>query len=107
MKSIEVSKIERLKYLLKQTEIFSHFLVGPKNQHEHASVMQAKFGKKAIRKRAKEVEKDNNLLRSLKEIENNDDNDFEEHTPTREAPTATQTPVRHDPMPGSWRGFQL
>ena len=28
MKSIEETKIERLKFLLKQTEIFAHFLVG-------------------------------------------------------------------------------
>ena len=36
MKSMELSKIERLKYLLKQTEIFSHFLVNPKNNSEQA-----------------------------------------------------------------------
>ena len=83
MKSMELSKIERLKYLLKQTEIFSHFLVNPKNNSENALNLHSKQGKKAIRKRAKEVEKDNNLLKSLKEIENNDENDFEEQQVTR------------------------
>ena len=77
MRSIEVSKIERLKYLLKQTEIFSHFLVNPKNNIDNNIHPTIKQGKLAIRKRAKEFEKDNNLLKSLKEIENNDENEFE------------------------------
>jgi SWI/SNF-related matrix-associated actin-dependent regulator of chromatin subfamily A member 5 len=78
MQSIEKTKIDRLKFLLNQTEIFAHFLVGNKKHEEE----DKKGGKNSIRKRNKtNVKKENQtLLKSLKEIEKNDD-DMEMEAP--------------------------
>ena len=83
MKSIEQTKIERLKFLLKQTEIFAHFLVGNKNTNEEKEVKDTKS--KAIRKRnMNPTKKENiNLLKSLKEMESKDDMEFESPQITR------------------------
>lgn len=83
MKSIEQTKIERLKFLLKQTEIFAHFLVGNKNTNEDPNSKTK--NKLAIRKRNLNTTKKENitLLKSLKEIENKDDLEFESPQITR------------------------
>jgi SWI/SNF-related matrix-associated actin-dependent regulator of chromatin subfamily A member 5 len=82
MKSVEESKIERLKFLLKQTEIFAHFLVGSKNTNEE--VHMAKGGPKhAIRKRGGKNTNNLSLIKSLKDIEANDDIEMESPNITR------------------------
>lgn len=84
MKSMEQNKIERLKFILKQTEIFAHFLVGNKNTNDTHIVQESQNGKNSIRKRNKNIKKDNiNLLRSLKEIEDNDEMEMESPQITR------------------------
>lgn len=67
-KSVEKTKIDRLKFLLNQTEIFAHFLVGHKKKTDEAEE-SSKKAKSSVRKRAKgNVKKDNiNLIKSLKE----------------------------------------
>ncbi len=82
MKSIEQTKIERLKFLLKQTEIFAHFLVGHKNTNEDKTENNKS---KASRKRNTNTTKKENmtLLKSLKEIEAGDDMEFESPQITR------------------------
>jgi SWI/SNF-related matrix-associated actin-dependent regulator of chromatin subfamily A member 5 len=80
MKSIEQSKIERLKFLLKQTEIFAHFLVGNKSMSEEHHLTKEKH---AIRKRNKNVSKQENinLIKSIKD--NSDDMELESQNITR------------------------
>jgi SWI/SNF-related matrix-associated actin-dependent regulator of chromatin subfamily A member 5 len=87
MKSIEETKIERLKFLLKQTEIFAHFLVGNNTKtKEEVSENDKKQGKGSKMKRNKgNTKKENiNLIKTLKrEIEDGDDNEFESPQVTR------------------------
>lgn len=87
MKSIEQTKIERLKFLLKQTEIFAHFLVGNKNTNE-AIIPEAETkskGKLSARKRNLNSTKKENitLLKSLKDMESKDEIEFESPQITR------------------------
>ncbi len=81
MKSIEQTKIERLKFLLKQTEIFAHFLVGNKTSSEDKNESKSK----SVRKRNNNTLKKENmtLLKSLKEMEAGDDMEFESPQITR------------------------
>lgn len=85
MKSIEQTKIERLKFLLKQTEIFAHFLVGHKNSNEEKNESNNNIKSKAARKRNTNPTKKENmtLLKSLKEIEAGDEMEFESPQITR------------------------
>jgi SWI/SNF-related matrix-associated actin-dependent regulator of chromatin subfamily A member 5 len=87
MKSIEETKIERLKFLLKQTEIFAHFLVGTNSKTKEENIeTDKKQGKASKAKRNKgNTKKDNiNLLKSLKrEMDDGDDNEFESPQVTR------------------------
>jgi len=81
MKSIEQTKIERLKFLLKQTEIFAHFLVGNKNTGEDKIESKSKTSRK---RNTNTTKKENiTLLKSLKEIEGGDDMEFESPQITR------------------------
>ena len=82
MKSIEQTKIERLKFLLKQTEIFAHFLVGNKNTTEEKN--DNNKSKVARKRNTNTTKKENiNLLKSLKEMEAGDDMEFESPHITR------------------------
>ena len=70
MKGIEQGRHERLKFLLKQTEIFAHFLIGGKGEE--------KSGRKANSsgtKRNKAIT--SNDVEDLKLLKKDDDNDFE------------------------------
>ena len=71
MKSIEQGKHERLKFLLKQTEIFAHFLIGGKAEEKNNS----KKGSQAGTKRSKA----SNNVEELKLLKKNkdEDNDLE------------------------------
>lgn len=87
MKSIEETKIERLKFLLKQTEIFAHFLVGNTTKTKvEVQENEQKQGKASKMKRNKgNTKKENiNLIKTLKrEIEDGDENEFESPQVTR------------------------
>lgn len=89
MKSMQKSKIDRLRFLLKQTEIFAHFLVGNKNteETENANTDNKSKGKNSIRKRNNNnnnTKNENlNILKSLKELEKDDDIEIEQPQVTR------------------------
>lgn len=84
MKSIEQTKIERLKFLLNQTEIFAHFLVGNKNSNEDIPANNSKVGKDKRKRTKNNAKKENiNLLKSLKEMEGVDDLEMESPQITR------------------------
>jgi len=87
MKSIKETKIERLKFLLKQTEIFAHFLVGNTTKtKEELAENEKNQGKASKMKRVKgNTKKENiNLLKSLKrEMDDVDENEFESPQVTR------------------------
>ncbi len=82
MKSIEQTKIERLKFLLKQTEIFAHFLVGNKTTTEEKT--ENNKSKVARKRNGNTTKKENmTLLKSLREIEGGDEMEFESPQITR------------------------
>jgi SWI/SNF-related matrix-associated actin-dependent regulator of chromatin subfamily A member 5 len=86
MQSMEQSKIERLKFLLKQTEIFAHFLVGNKNTVEESHHNSQGKAKHAVRKRGgnKTAKQDNiSLIKSLKDMEAADEFEMEGPNITR------------------------
>ena len=79
MKYMQESKIGRLKFLLNQTEIFAHFLVG------HTTQVEADRDKKNNKvKRKGNVKKENiNLIKTIKETKDEDDIEMEAPEVTR------------------------
>ena len=71
MKSIEQGKHERLKFLLKQTEIFAHFLIGGKADEKNSGKKGSQTGTK--RSKANSNVEELKLLKKNKD----EDNDFE------------------------------
>jgi SWI/SNF-related matrix-associated actin-dependent regulator of chromatin subfamily A member 5 len=88
MKSIEQTKKDRLKFLLRQTEIFAHFLVGNKHLtvNEENTANNKSKGKTGSRKRNISSTKKENLsiLKSIQESNDDlDDLEFESPQITR------------------------
>ena len=76
------NKIKHLKFLLKQTEIFAHFLVGNKQPTTEETSLNKSKGKNTVRKRNVSSTKRENLsiLKSIQES-NDDIDDMEFESP--------------------------
>lgn len=85
MKSIEQTKKDRLKFLLKQTEIFAHFLVGNKTSTKEENSNNKSKSKQVGKKRNFSSTKKENLtlLKSIQEEDDIDDFEFESPQITR------------------------